>query len=146
MVDRAINTTRLRVLLGDRDRRREPEFGFTLVECLIAVAILGVALTSLMPSFLDFMDANSHSESRSDAVAAAQQIMESLRRQDPAGWPSTGSSTAEVVEINNREFEVVKTYCLSSQYCGSASRHIVVEVSFGGKVLYSVESVYTRLQ
>lgn len=142
MMDQANNTTRP----GGTDGGRVSERGFTLVECLFALAILGAVMTSLMPSFINFMDANSNSESRSDAVAAAQQIMESLRRQDPAGWPSSGSSATEVVAINNREFEVVKQYCLSSKFCGSASRHVVVEVSYGGKVLYSVESVFTRLQ
>lgn len=120
--------------------------GFTIVECLIAMSILGIVMAGLLPGFIDFMDANSISESRSDAVAAAQFTLESLRREDPSGWPTSGSSAPDVIAINNREFEVVRSFCRSNEYCGAASRHVVIEVSFGGEVLYSVETVYTRLQ
>ena len=120
--------------------------GFTLLEALVAMAILGIALAGLVPSFQSFMDANSLSEQRSNAVAAAQEVMEGLRQLDPSGLPSTGNSSVQAVTVGNHEYEVVATYCVETSYCSSAARHIVLEVSFAGKTVYTVESVFTRLQ
>jgi len=120
--------------------------GFTLLEALVAMAILGIALAGLLPSFQSFMDANSLSEQRSNAVAAAQEVMEGLRQLDPSGLPSTGTSSVQAVTIGNHEYEVVANYCVETSYCSSAARHIVLEVSFAGKTVYTVESVFTRLQ
>ena len=120
--------------------------GFTLVESLIAMTILGVALAALVPSFLNYMDVNTISEERSDAVAAAQLVMERLRQRDPAALPDTGSSSPELISIGSRDYEVVTFYCLASEYCGTTSRHLFLEVNFGGQTVYTVESVYTRLR
>lgn len=120
--------------------------GFTLVEAAFALAILGVALTALLPTFINFLDANSLSEERSNSVAAAQRVMEELRQLDPGTLPSSGSSPIQSVTIGNHEYEVRTYYCRNSSYCSSASRHIVLEVSYGGQTIYTVESVYTRLR
>ena len=47
--------------------------GFTLLESLIALALLSVTLVALIPTFQNFMDANTVSEERSNALAAAQE-------------------------------------------------------------------------
>lgn len=120
--------------------------GFTLVEALFAMAILGVALASILPSFLTYLDTNSLSEERSDAVAAAQLVMEELRRTDPATMPTSGSSAVRLVPVGSREFEVVTTYCQDTSLCGAQRRHVSVEVSFGGNAIYDVDSVFARLQ
>lgn len=122
------------------------ERGFTLLEALIAMAILGIVLAGLVPAFQAFMDANSVSEERSNAVAAAQQVMEILRQEDPSGLPSSGTSSVQTVSVGNHDYEVVATYCSKPSYCSSAARHIIVEVSFAGSAVYQVESVFTRLQ
>jgi prepilin-type N-terminal cleavage/methylation domain-containing protein len=119
--------------------------GFTLLEALIAMAILGIVLAGLVPSFQSFMNANSLSEERSNAVAAAQQIMEGLRQVDPSTLPSSGTSAVQAVTIGSHEYEVVANYCVESSYCSSAARQIVLEVNFAGKTVYTVESVYARL-
>ena len=41
--------------------------GFTVVEALLAVALLGIVLTGILPGLLTFLDANTFSESASDA-------------------------------------------------------------------------------
>ena len=120
--------------------------GFTLVEALFAMAILGVALTSILPSFLTYLDTNSLSEERSDAVAAAQLVMEERREADPASLPSSGSSAVRYVPVGTREFEVVTTYCQDASLCGADRRHVVVEVSFGGNAIYDVSSVFARVR
>jgi type II secretion system protein I len=119
--------------------------GFTLLEALIALGILSVALVALIPAFQAFLDANSVSEERSNALAAAQQVIEGLRHEDPASLPSSGSSAIQAVTVGHHEYEVVAHYCQDSAYCGSDSRHIVVEVDFAGKNVYTIETVFTRL-
>jgi len=122
------------------------ERGFTLIEALIALGLLGIVLAGLVPSFISFLDANSASEERSNAVAAGQQVMELLRRQDPASLPGAGSSTIHAIDVGEHEFEVVARYCVETSYCSASSRHIVVEVLFAGDPVYEIETVYARLQ
>jgi prepilin-type N-terminal cleavage/methylation domain-containing protein len=122
------------------------ERGFTLLEALIAMAILGIALAGMIPTFQSFMDANSFSEERSNAVAAGQVVMETLRQAEPSSLPSSGTSSAQAVTVGNHEYEVVATYCQVPSYCTSAARHIVVEVSFAGDTVYTLESVFSRIQ
>jgi hypothetical protein len=92
------------------------------------------------------MNANSLSEERSNAVAAAQQVMEGLRQQSPSSLPSSGSSSVQSISVGEHDYEVITHYCTNSAYCNTDMRHIVLEVSFGGRQVYIVETVYTRLQ
>jgi prepilin-type N-terminal cleavage/methylation domain-containing protein len=118
--------------------------GFTLLESLVTLGILGVTLVAMIPAFQTLMDANSVSEERSNALAAGQQVMEALRHQDPASLPSSGS-IAQAVAVGHHEYEIETHYCQNSTYCDADSRHIVVEVSFAGKIVYTIETVFTRL-
>lgn len=122
------------------------ERGFTLVEAVFALAILAITLAAVLPAFVDFLDANSLSEERSNAVAAAQQVMEELRQFDPGSLPTSGSSAVQTVTVGNHEYELTAHYCRESIYCTSAARHIVLEVNFGGNTVYTVETVYTQLR
>ena len=122
------------------------EKGFTVAEVVAALAVLSVALVGLLGAFQSFIDTNTFTEERSDAVAAAQMVMEVLREPDPAALPSSGSSAVQYVDVGQREYGVVVHYCTVPAYCGTDSRHIVLEVSYGGSLVYTVESVYTRLR
>ena len=119
--------------------------GFTLLESVISLAILSITLVGMLPAFQTFMDANTLSEERSNALAAAQEVMETLRHKDPSSLPSSGSSAIEAVQVGSHEYEVVTHFCQNSSYCGSDIRHITVEVSFAGKSVYTIETVFTRL-
>ena len=119
--------------------------GFTLLESTIALAILSIALVAMIPGFQTFMDANSLSEERSNALAAAQRTLEVLRYKDPSTLPTSGNDGIQAVTVGNHQYEVVTHYCQNASYCGSASRHIVVEVAYGGKNVYTVETVFTQL-
>lgn len=122
------------------------ERGFTLLEALISMAIIGMVLASLIPVFSIYVNTNTRMEQRTGAAAAAQRIMENLRRQDPATLPDSGSSPMAVIEVGDRDYEVVTHYCREATYCAGDSRHVVVEVSYGGRTIYTVESVYTSLR
>ena len=120
--------------------------GFTLVESLIAMAIMGIALAGVLPSFIHNLDTNTSSERHSDAVAVAQQVLEQLRVEDPTLMPTSGSSDIQILTVGGRDYEVVERYCDITAYCTSASRHIIVEVSFAGREIYELETVFTQLQ
>ncbi len=120
--------------------------GMTLVEVLIALAILALVMMAMLPSFLSYFDANTRNEQRTGAVEAAQHVVETLRRDDPATLPTSGSSSIQVVTVGSRDYEVVTHYCRNASFCTSASRHLVIEVRLGGSEIYSVESVFTQLQ
>ena len=122
------------------------EKGVTLIEALVAVAIIGIAISSVAPAFIVQMDTNTRNEERTEAAALAAQVMETLRHEDPADMPNGGSSDPESVTVGHRTYEVVVQYCNEPSYCGPGSRHIVTEVSLDGETLYTTETVYTALQ
>ena len=122
------------------------EKGFSLAETIVALAILAIVLLGIVPTFKAMMDANTLSEQRYNAVVAAQQVMEALRQQSPSSLPTSGSSAVQTVSVGTHDYEVVTHYCLESTYCTADMRHLVLDVSFGGKKVYIVETVYTRLQ
>lgn len=122
------------------------ERGFTLVEVLIALAITGVVLLFLLPTFFTYMDANTRNEVRTGGIAAAQQVVETVRRMDPETLPNTGNSGIQVVQVGDRNFEAITRYCATPSYCTPSSRHLTIEVSHGGELIYTVETVYTQLR
>jgi len=118
----------------------------SLVEALLAIVILGMALASVTQAFMTQRKVNEMNELRSGAEAAAQQVMERLRREDPASMPSSGASSPETIVVDGRGYQVVTRYCLDAGYCGAGSRHLRLEVSFAGRSLFDVETVYTQLR
>jgi len=120
--------------------------GFSLIESLIGLALLAVVLASLLPAFLTLMDANTFSEEHSAALAAGQRAMEKLRLTDPGSLPAQGSSPAQVIVVDGREFEVLTHYCRVAEYCTGDTRHVTVEIRYGGHEVYDVDTVYTRMQ
>jgi general secretion pathway protein I len=122
------------------------ERGFTLLEGLLALAILGIALAGILPAFVGYMDVTTRNEVRTGAVAAAQQQMETLRVADPSSMPSSGATGPDYVEIEDREYELISRYCVRGEYCTTNARHVLVEVGFGGDVVYQTESVFTKLR
>ena len=122
------------------------ERGFGLVESLVALVLMGIVLTGLLPSLMVFLRANTLNDTRSGALAAAQQVVERLRRQDPALLPLSGASAPQLVAVGGREFEVITRYCSRPEHCNPDSRQLLVEVTFGGRQVLSVETVQTALR
>ena len=120
--------------------------GFTLLEVLVAMGLLGMLLAGIVPVFFSMMAVNTRNEERSGAVAAAQQVLEELRRQDPALLPDSGTSGPQVIPVDDRAFEVTSWYCLAPEYCDDNSRHVLIEVKYGGRTFFSAESVLTQLR
>jgi prepilin-type N-terminal cleavage/methylation domain-containing protein len=119
--------------------------GVTLVEALVALAILGIALTGVLPAFTTQTRANTRSHERASAVSAAQQIVEALRFEDPSALPSVGATAPRLVTVGDLQFDVVTRFCVEPGFCNDDSRHLTVEVQREGRLIYDVQTVYTRL-
>jgi prepilin-type N-terminal cleavage/methylation domain-containing protein len=120
------------------------ERGFSLIESLVALAILSILLGSLIPMFYYYSHTNTHSEIRMEAVSVAQQLLDEYRQDNPSSMPSSGSTTSSVV-MNNRTFSVQTIYCSNASYCGPNTRHITIEVDYNGQRIYRTETVYTQV-
>jgi type II secretory pathway pseudopilin PulG len=118
----------------------------TLVESLVAVALVGVAVAAILPAFVGLQDVNTRDEQRSEALAVAQQVLEELRRDNPADLPDSGASAVQTIAVDGRDYEVLVRYCSTAAYCAADRRHLLVEVSYGGREIVAIESVYTRLR
>ena len=100
------------------------EEGFSLAEALVALAILGIVLLGVLPTFQVLTQLDTVSERRSNAVAAAQQVMEAIRQQSPSSLPSSGSSALQYVSVGKYEFGVTALYCTNAAYCSTDMRAV----------------------
>lgn len=121
--------------------------GFTILEVIVAMGMLGVVLVSTGNAFISISGQNSAMEVRSAAINAAQMTLDDLRQQSPTSLPDSGSAAPTTVTVENKEFTVLVHFCRNTDFCTSAStRHIVVEVEHKTKEVFSVETVYTQLR
>lgn len=123
------------------------ERAFTLLEVLVSLLIFSVVSSSLSAVFINHLKQNSKGEIRSGAIAVAQQVLDDARSQDPASLPASGSSSVQTISGGSRNYQVVQHYCLNAAFCPTTNtRHIKVEVSYLGTIIYAVETVYTQLR
>jgi prepilin-type N-terminal cleavage/methylation domain-containing protein len=124
--------------------RDSQQAGFTIIEAVIALAVLGIVLAAIAPIFISNLRDNNRSEKRSEAIAVARQVFEGLRYKDPATLPTSGTTTENVV-MGGQTFQVDTTMCSLSTYCTTGSRHITVTVKQGGTTQFSADTVFTQL-
>ncbi|TVR64102.1 MAG: type II secretion system protein [Gemmatimonadales bacterium] len=123
---------------GIRDRR-----GFSLIEAIVALAILAVVLGAVVPTFARNVRLNTDSELRGWAVAVAQEELDALRAS--GSWPASGSQqTVTAGEATFTSHLAYERYCQGS-VCYDGARHVSLEVRHGGQTLYTVETVFTVL-
>ena len=65
-----------------KKKKHRSEAGFTLLEVLLAVVILGVSLTTILLQFQTALHAGSISQQRTDAVIYAKEKLESLKLEE----------------------------------------------------------------
>ena len=118
--------------------------GMSLLEILAALLVLTVTVGAIAPATVAQLTQNDRSEVHTGAVTAARQVLEGLRAVDPSTLPSSGTTTATVA-VGPREYAATVTYCAMPAYCGLATRHVLVEVSFNERALFSADTVYTQL-
>ena len=123
-------------------RRRSQ--GFSLVEALIGLAILGIVMAAIIPAFMSYLRVNTQSDIKSGAVTAAESVLDNLRETSLDGWPASGSVLT--TSGGDRQFQVTLIYCTSAlPYCSGNARHLEVVARYQGKVYYDAQTVYTKL-
>ncbi len=123
------------------------EKGFTLVEVLAALVIFGLIVAGMGPIFLQQLKHNHTSEIKTEAMGAAQIVLDRIRTVDPATLPTSGNGTAQSVTVGTRTFTVTPSYCENAGFCTSASvRHIRVRVLYKNSLVFTTQTVYAQLR
>lgn len=131
---------------------RQSHQGFTLFETMVALVVFLIIFGVMMPLFTSRSLSTIKNEVQTGAVAVSQQIFDRLRQTDVATMPSTGSYTtfpsgdSLPSSALGKTYSATITYCATSSLCSASARHITVQVSQNGQAIYTVETVYTRLQ
>lgn len=122
------------------------EQGFTLLEVMVSLLLFLVVSAIMASSFVGHLKRSTETEVRTLAMGAAQEILDETRLTDPAGLPSSGTTSSTVV-VGGRSFVVESTFCSNATYCASAAnRHVRVRVNFNGAKVFETETVFTRLR
>ena len=127
-------------------KKIEQNAAFTLIEVMVAMAIFAIASALMAPAFVMHLKINTASEEKNGAIAAAEQVLDDLRFQDPASLPTSGQSVEQQITAGERIYQAVIYYCQRQAYCSSRSRHLKTQISRNGHVIYATETVYTRLR
>ncbi|MCO6431663.1 MAG: type II secretion system protein [Deltaproteobacteria bacterium] len=121
--------------------------GFSLLEVLFSMGMFSVAALALAQAFTVQLTFNTSNEMRSEAIMAAQQVLDEVRVEDPSSLPTSGSDAPTSVTIGKRTYVVVLSYCTNGSMCNSTTlRHLRAVVSYRGDEVYSVETVYAQLR
>jgi len=128
----------------DRERSSS-RTGFSLIEAIIAIAIVAILLAGVVPAFVSNLRVNTDSEIRSGAVAAAQTVLDQFRVRPKSQWQTSGSTVTIV--SHGRSYDVLAQhgpFCQDGT-CYADSELIELEVSHGGRSRYAVATVFTVL-
>lgn len=85
--------------MRNRPRNRASESGFTLIEVMIALVIMGIGLLTIAVAQLTAMRMSSHSKHTSDAMYLAEQQMEAFVVNVPIA-AGTFNDPANPIDIN----------------------------------------------
>lgn len=119
--------------------------GFTIIEVLIAISIFGIVMGSLASASIGFTNWITKSERKVGAIAVVQRAIESLRDDDPAAMPTSGT-VSETVASGGRSFVVETSYCQNAAYCTTSARHITVTAKFAGTAIFKSQTVFAQLE
>jgi prepilin-type N-terminal cleavage/methylation domain-containing protein len=123
-----------------RRRRRHDEHGYSLLELMVVVLILGLVLPVLFNGLISVMNSSAGTQDRSFALANARTALEQIVRDLRAGDPIDVFASGPVAQYETTVgFE---TYCSNAGVgqCNASNRvHVVYEVLNNG--LYEVDSL-----
>ncbi len=121
--------------------------GFTLLEVMISLFIFSIVLTGMSRAFIQNIRANTSTQIRTEAIGAAQQVLDNVRLQDISALPTSGSSAPQSVVVGNHTYTVVIKYCLDVTMCAlTSTRHLTVDVDYNSERVFETETVFTQLR
>lgn len=120
--------------------------GFTLMEALVALTIVGIAIAVTTATLITNLKSNRHAEVIFEGAQAAQTVIDDIRYLEVEYLPTTGTFGPREVTANSRRiFEVFTTYCSDAQYCATSTvRQIAFRVAYQGKTVYETQTVFTK--
>ncbi|WP_162393772.1 type IV pilus modification PilV family protein [Deinococcus kurensis] len=130
--------------------RTAPQAGFTVIELLVALTILGIAMATVMSAMLANTNMNTSVEKRANAVRISEQLMEAYRQR--ADYGTMRLPVTESITRNGRAYTAVTTFCpidlppatRTDMPCNNTSVYIRIEVKDGSTVLQKVETYFTQ--
>lgn len=125
--------------------RRSSGAGFTLIEMLVAVAIIGIVLAAIVPAFVNYLRINTDNEIRSGAVAASQTILDQFRVRPKSDWPASGTTVTVPSQFGDLDVRVEHQAFCQEGTCYTGAERISLEVSHRDRVRYTVSTVFTAL-
>ena len=129
-----------------QNRSLSKQKGFTLIEVMVALSILGLTSSLMLVSFLNQVRTINRNVVKSGAVIAAAFVLDEIRSRDIATLPTSGSDAPVQITRDSKDYDVTISYCLNAALCSSATKHLTASVSYKSKEVYSVETVYTDFE
>ncbi len=126
-------------------RQIKSQSGFSLVEVLVALGIFAVVTAIMAPSFLYQLSTNTKAELKNGAIAVTQQVLDGIRPIEVASLPTSGFTTQNI-SAGDRNFSVKTLYCVNPSWCGTSSRHIMIEVYYRNNKIYGTETIFSQLR
>ena len=119
--------------------------GFTLVEAIVGLVIFLIVAAFMIPMFYQQRLSTINNELVTGAIAVSQQTLDKIRQSDITALPSSGTTITSVSEMG-KQYSVSVTYCETTTYCNAITRDIKVQVRHHEQTIYTVKTVYLRLQ
>ena len=116
----------------------------------MALTIMALLSASVVPTFVGQSRLNTLSEKKTEAVQAAQLVLDDLRVEDISLLPVSGNASPRDVTAGTRTYQVVVSYCGNPDHCppntSDNTRHLAVAVSLNGEVMYEIATVFTNIK
>lgn len=133
--------------------------GLSLVEALVGMTIFLIALAFMIPLLANNQINTINREIDTGAISVSQRILDELRQTDVLDLPSSGTLTtlpsgtdiSSITELG-KTYSAKIIYCevvspaTTNTNCSTNARQIKLQVNYNGQTIYTVETVYTRLQ
>ena len=119
--------------------------GFSLIEILVSLGIVGIVSAFVTPAFIAQNRVNKLSEIRGLAISATDQRFDMMRAADPATLPDGGEEEFEAT-VGGIPFVLRVEYCINSDWCSAATRHLRITALRNGEVVHQSETVFTQLR
>lgn len=129
-----------------RAHERAHEGGFTLLEVLAALLLLGLALAALLSATLANTGLNSRVDRAAEAVRISEERLEGYRY--VGGYGALRTNKTETETRRGQNYTVVTTFCPSDapteMPCSGSAVYIRLEVKDGPRLLHRAETYYTE--
>lgn len=117
--------------------------GFGLIEGLMAITLLGIALAGIIPVFISYQNVNNQSELRSNAILAAEQVMDQLKNRPFEDWETYRTETnGHAVTVGSYDYSITLDFQAVTGL--NATRRVDVGVSRNGKTYFEASTIVTN--